>query len=61
MYTLYRDCFFYRFVCMSDTHNRTSMMPAGSIPPGDVFLHAGDFSMTGKLKEIEEFNDFLGN
>ena len=29
------------------------------IPEGDVLLHAGDFSQTGKPKEIENFRDWL--
>ena len=30
------------------------------LPPGDVFLHAGDFTMTGQVHEVEHFNKFLG-
>ena len=30
------------------------------MPEGDVFLHAGDFTMVGKPKEVERFNEFLG-
>eukprot|EP01032_Pedospumella_encystans_P017317 gene17317-19738_t len=33
-----------RIVCISDTHSRTVTMP--TIPPGDVLIHAGDFSST---------------
>ena len=29
------------------------------IPQGDVLLHAGDFSMTGRPKEIQQFQDWL--
>jgi Icc-related predicted phosphoesterase len=47
---------FIRFVCLSDTHNLASQF---NIPPGDVLLHAGDFSRRGLLSEIVEFNDFL--
>ena len=45
---------------MSDTHNRTNRLP-GVIPMGDVFLHAGDFTVSGAPKEVEGFNSFLGN
>ncbi len=46
-----------RFVCVSDTHNRTDRL---RVPPGDVLLHAGDFSMTGQMREVEHFNAWLG-
>ena len=46
-----------RFVCISDTHNRTNA--ATVIPEGDVLLHAGDFSMVGAPGEIEQFVEFM--
>ncbi|KAJ1478485.1 Metallo-dependent phosphatase-like protein, partial [Baffinella frigidus] len=46
-----------RFVCMSDTHNLHDRV---DVPPGDVFIHAGDFTMTGLPAEVENFNEFLG-
>lgn len=49
-----------RFVCISDTHCRTSDM-RHPIPPGDVLLHAGDFTRKGRLEELDEFNNFLGS
>lgn len=48
-----------RCVCMSDTHNRTARMQL-AVPEGDIFIHAGDFSMVGRPREIAEFNEFLG-
>jgi len=46
-----------RIVCISDTHNRRlPVLP----PPGDILLHAGDFSGTGTLKEVEAFSAYLG-
>jgi predicted phosphohydrolase len=30
------------------------------VPPGDVLLHAGDFSMTGNLEPVRKFNEWLG-
>jgi len=45
-----------RFVCLSDTHDRHSLI---NVPPGDVLLHAGDFSFTGSRPEVERFNEFL--
>jgi len=49
-----------RFVCMSDSHSNASYF-ADVLPPGDVFLHAGDFSHLGLPREVEKFNAFLGN
>ncbi|XP_023236186.1 UPF0046 protein T07D4.2-like isoform X1 [Centruroides sculpturatus] len=49
-----------RFVCMSDTHSLLSRRKF-KIPPGDVFIHAGDFTRHGGYNEIIEFNNFLGN
>ena len=46
-----------RFVCISDTHNRTNADT--SVPEGDVLLHAGDFSMVGAPGEIEQFVGFM--
>ena len=39
-----------RFVCVSDTHSRDF-----SVPPGDVLIHAGDFTKKGALEEIQRF------
>lgn len=45
-----------RFVCTSDTHTLHASQP---IPEGDVFIHAGDFTSRGELREVAEFNAFL--
>lgn len=48
-----------RFVCISDTHGKIE----GSklhMPPGDVLLHAGDFTQKGHMNEIQKFNSYLG-
>ena len=47
-----------RFVCLSDTHSIPMTQP---IPPGDVLLHAGDFSVRGNIKTLTRFNDLLGS
>lgn len=47
-----------RFVCVSDTHNRPALDKL-EVPPGDVLIHAGDFSDTGKPPEIEKFIAWL--
>jgi len=49
-----------RFVCMSDTHSNAAFF-SNVLPPGDVFLHAGDFTYRGLPGEVEKFNEFLGN
>lgn len=46
-----------RWVCISDTHGKHREMPA--LPTGDVLVHAGDFSMTGLLDEIEDFVEWF--
>lgn len=48
-----------RFVCMSDTHSLTSHLKQ-DIPDGDVFLHAGDFTRSGAVSEVRDFNAWLG-
>ncbi|KXN90489.1 putative rhamnogalacturonate lyase C [Leucoagaricus sp. SymC.cos] len=37
-----------RCVCISDSHSRTNY----NLPPGDVFLHAGDLSSWGYPKQV---------
>lgn len=48
-----------RIVCMSDTHSLTPHLKF-DVPPGDIFIHAGDFTRCGRLKEVKEFNNWLG-
>uniref|UniRef100_A0A7S4QSS6 EF-hand domain-containing protein n=1 Tax=Alexandrium monilatum TaxID=311494 RepID=A0A7S4QSS6_9DINO len=47
-----------RFVCVSDTHGHHRDMTS-RLPPGDVLLHAGDFSMAGELDEVTDFGSWL--
>lgn len=47
-----------RFVCISDTHTKMKSM---SIPPGDVLIHAGDFTNFGSHGEISTFNNLLSS
>ncbi|KAJ8307239.1 hypothetical protein KUTeg_015323 [Tegillarca granosa] len=50
-----------RFVCLSDTHSKIERLTDPNfVPPGDVLLHAGDFTKKGTIEEIKEFNDYLG-
>ena len=48
-----------RFVCISDTHNKTDNYHE-RIPDGDVLIHAGDFTATSADDEIVHFTNFLG-
>ena len=45
-----------RIVAISDTHTRHKQI---KIPPGDVLIHAGDFSGYGHLWEAKNFFDWL--
>jgi Icc-related predicted phosphoesterase len=47
---------FLKFVCISDTHTETDDLV---IPDGDVLIHCGDFSYTGKENEIKKFAKFI--
>ena len=46
-----------RFVCISDTHSLRNF--THPIPDGDVLIHAGDFTMAGRMEEIRQFNEFM--
>lgn len=45
-----------RFVFASDTHSRHESLV---VPPGDVFVHCGDFTMNGNLSDIEAFGGWV--
>jgi len=47
-----------KLVCMSDTHS-TQREFRFSIPDGDIFIHAGDFTRYGLPSEIVAFNNWL--
>eukprot|EP00929_Paragymnodinium_shiwhaense_P113855 TRINITY_DN82144_c0_g1_i1.p1 TRINITY_DN82144_c0_g1~~TRINITY_DN82144_c0_g1_i1.p1 ORF type:complete len:338 (-),score=29.56 TRINITY_DN82144_c0_g1_i1:39-1052(-) len=46
-----------RCVAISDTHSQHWEL---KVPPGDILLHAGDFSMYGEAEEVADFNAWLG-
>jgi predicted phosphodiesterase len=46
-----------RLVCISDTHNAHAAL--GALPPGDVLVHAGDFTDVGSEKDVLGFCDWL--
>lgn len=43
-----------RFVCISDTHNASPLDGVFRVPPGDVLIHAGDFTNQGTYTEIQK-------
>jgi len=45
-----------RIVCLSDTHTQHS---AVEVPDGDILIHAGDFTYTGKEGESQAFASWL--
>ena len=45
-----------RCVCISDTHSQHERV---DVPPGDILIHAGDFTMCGASFEVEEFAAWL--
>jgi len=46
-----------RCVCISDTHSNHSQL---CLPPGDLLLHAGNFTKFGSMSQLEEFDQWLG-
>lgn len=52
-----------KIVCISDTHSRERQMTATglpvTVPPGDILVHAGDFSNVGLERDITSFVSFL--
>jgi hypothetical protein len=46
-----------RFVIVSDTHRKH--WKSRPLPPGDVLVHAGDFTNYGQDHEVMDFNDWL--
>jgi predicted phosphohydrolase len=47
-----------RLVLLSDTHQRHREV---GVPDGDIFIHAGDFTMFSESMEaVVDFNDWLG-
>ena len=46
----------YNIVCISDTHGKHKQV---DLPPGDLLVHAGDFSSYGYKHELESFFSWL--
>lgn len=47
-----------KLVCIADTHTREKQL---QIPPGDVLIHAGDFSESGTFRETKAFLAWFAN
>lgn len=45
-----------KLVCISDTHGKHTQL---KIPPGDILIHAGDFSSRGRASEIAAFHEWF--
>ena len=45
-----------RVVCVSDTHGRHE---AVRVPDGDLLVHAGDLTLRGERREVEDLNAWL--
>lgn len=44
-----------RIVTMSDTHDLHFRIDIGSLPRGDIFIHAGDFTKLSTSAELARF------
>jgi len=47
-----------KIVCISDNHGRHKKIK--NIPEGDVLVHAGDVTSSGKIEMLDNFNKWLG-
>jgi predicted phosphodiesterase len=45
-----------RIVCISDTHNDDC---TGSLPEGDILIHAGDMTDDGTIEELHAAYDWI--
>ncbi|CAK4628233.1 unnamed protein product [Aphanomyces euteiches] len=43
-------------VCISDTHGRHREL---IMPPGDILIHAGDYTRFGRREDADDFNAWL--
>lgn len=46
-----------RIVCMSDTHGKHADIPF--LPPGDVLVHAGDFTKYGEIQAVRDLSQYF--
>src|SRR3546814_799299 len=45
-------CLMFALFAAADTHNKHGSV---ELPEGDVLIHAGDFTTSGKLSQVEDF------
>lgn len=50
-----------RLILTSDTHTMHDQLVMPAALPGDIFLHAGDFSYQGRVYELEAFELWLSS
>eukprot|EP01084_Bolivina_argentea_P174777 302736_1 len=48
-----------KLLCISDTHNKHDEIK--NIPSADILIHCGDFTMYGKLTEIQNYDKWIEN
>ncbi|KAK1236149.1 hypothetical protein PQX77_000620 [Marasmius sp. AFHP31] len=48
-----------RIVCISDTHNTHHSQP--QLPEGDILIHAGDLTVSGTRKELDDVLSWLSD
>ena len=47
-----------RIVCLSDSHGFHNAI---TVPDGDLLIHAGDFTMMGRPREVADFRDWMAS
>lgn len=50
-----------RIVAISDTHDKYKEIKVEDLPPGDIFIQAGDFTRMSRRKEFERFRLFMAS
>lgn len=48
-----------KIVAVSDTHDKHKNIDPTTLPPADIFVHAGDFTKMSRPKEFNKFRQFL--
>jgi 3',5'-cyclic AMP phosphodiesterase CpdA len=48
-----------KIVAMSDSHDLHGRIDINKLPPGDIFIHAGDFTQYSYRGEMDRFREFI--
>lgn len=48
-----------RVVCISDTHMRHNRIKPEHVPMGDILIHSGDITLSGKAKAFNNFRNWI--